>query len=125
NYRLLFSPKNLLRCNLLRLSALGCIKRNRIMFKRLRQYFDRRNTKILSGQRCRMRFEFLEDRRVLAVMADIVFLVDESGSDQDTQTQNWLATVVDDLATTLDNADIDARYGLVGFGESIDTVTHR
>ena len=56
---------------------------------------------------------------MLAAMADIVFLVDESGSEQNTHTQDWLATIVDDLAARLQADQIDVRYGLVGFGEGL------
>jgi len=62
---------------------------------------------------------------MLAVMTDIVFLVDESASDINSGTQDWLASVVDDLATELFNADTDARYGLVGFGQGVSEFSHR
>ncbi len=56
---------------------------------------------------------------MLAAMADFLFLVDESGTEQDTHTQDWLATVVDDLHAALAATDINARYGLIGFGEGL------
>lgn len=79
--------------------------------------------------------ESLENRRMLATMADIVFLVDESESEEQLPTRDWLRYVVtgdfdpadgstvhpDDttsLAERLDLAGIDdVRYGLVGLGE--------
>lgn len=70
-----------------------------------------------------LRFETLEDRRVLASMADIVFLVDESGSEQNSLTQDWIATIVDDLHATFAASGIDVRYGLVGFGQDYDNGT--
>src|SRR3989304_8452746 len=70
-----------------------------------------------------LRFEFLEDRRMLSTMADIVFLVDESGNFGETDYQDWLLAMVsgiNGLDPTLRNTNgIDARYGLVGFGEGI------
>ena len=70
-----------------------------------------------------LRFEFLEDRRMLSTMADIVFLVDESGNFGETDYQDWLLAMVsgiNGLDATLRNTNgIDARYGLVGFGEGI------
>jgi hypothetical protein len=64
---------------------------------------------------------------MLAQLADIVFLVDESGSDA--PEFSWIADVVnrlngldDYLANPLRN--IDARYGLVGFGDDFAEVGH-
>lgn len=63
------------------------------------------------------RVEKLEDRRVLSATADIVFLIDESGS---TDNQNdWLADVVTKLDARLEAVGIaNNRFGLVGFAES-------
>lgn len=77
----------------------------------------------------RLRYELLEDRRMLAVMADVVFLVDNSSSDGQL-TARWLKALVigdsdnDDIKDT-DNLSerlgargiTDVRYGLVAFGE--------
>jgi len=60
---------------------------------------------------------------MLATMADIVFVVDESGSDTNTNTQEWLAELVVggdtlSLAEQLQAQGIDdVRFGLVGLGE--------
>ena len=82
-----------------------------------------------------LRHESLEDRRMLATQADIVFLVDESSSDTtntNESIQEWLRALVTgdvdnndtlglgevSLATKLANDGIDdVRYGLVGFGQ--------
>ena len=68
-----------------------------------------------------LRIEQLEDRHMLATMADIVFLYDESGSGQNEPTEQWLIDTVSTLETHFDplgtGNDIDARYGLVGFGD--------
>ena len=71
---------------------------------------------------------------MLAIMADIVFLVDESGSDNG-EVKQWLADVVagnasadeGSLAKKLRMAGVDdIQYGLVGFGEtpSIGNTNH-
>jgi len=72
----------------------------------------------------RLKFEQFEDRRMLTTMVDIVFLVDESGSELSTATHEWLRLLVegdaavDGLHDTLtDVHSLDVRYGLVGFGE--------
>jgi hypothetical protein len=84
--------------------------------------------------RCKspLKFEALEDRRMLAIMADIVFLVDESGSGNQTSTQEWLQQVitgdlindgddVQDMPSFFDQLAAksidDVRYGIVGFGQ--------
>lgn len=83
----------------------------------------------------KLRHEPLEHRRVLTTMADIVFMVDESSSELDASTQEWLRYVVTgdfdpsdgntvhasdtvSLAGQLGAAGINnIQYGLVGFGE--------
>ena len=72
-----------------------------------------------------LRFEVLEDRRMLTTLADIVFLVDNSASDF-AVTKNWLDSIVDDLDSSLRNEnDIDVRYGVTAFGEVYDNSLHR
>jgi len=67
----------------------------------------------------RLRFEMLDDRRMLSTMADIVFLVDASGSESDFPAIDWLHSIVADLDNSLRAAnDINVRYGLVGFGQT-------
>lgn len=61
----------------------------------------------------------LEDRRMLAATADILFLVDESASDLSTNTQDWLEAIFANLAAGLQADQIDARYGLIGLGEGL------
>jgi hypothetical protein len=87
------------------------------------QLFARRSRQpIAKAQlRRRMRGELLEDRRMLAKAADIVFLVDESNSGG--AEFLWVADLVnrdgglDDYLT--DPArDIAPRYGLVGLGKA-------
>ena len=75
------------------------------MLKKLRGLLPGRkmDIKVQGETRC-LRFEQYEDRRMLAAMADIIFLVDESASDQNTHSHAWLATVIDDLATALSMA---------------------
>jgi hypothetical protein len=72
-------------------------------------------------------FEALEDRRVLAALADIVFLMDESGSNNNGPVYTWLKNTVfaptsgqtNPIAAELSSIGIsDVRYGLVGFGSS-------
>jgi hypothetical protein len=79
-----------------------------------------------------LKFESLEDRRMLAIAADIIFLVDESGSGTDTSTQEWLQQIVtgdlindsddiQDMPSFFDQLSVngidDVRYGIVGFGQ--------
>lgn len=65
-----------------------------------------------------VRLERLDERRMLAPMADIVFLFDETQSDSASNTNEWLRSIVDELDSTLRIASgIDVRYGLVGYGE--------
>lgn len=47
-----------------------------------------------STRRRTLRCEPLESRHLLTQMADIVFLVDESGSEQTSRTHDWLETAV-------------------------------
>lgn len=90
--------------------------------ERLSKVFDwNRGSK--ADQRCSLsrlpRFEALEDRRMLAAEADILFLVDKSNSTG--EEFPWIADLVSRVEG-LDNylrdpaQDIDPRYGLVGFG---------
>src|SRR5262245_47270612 len=74
-----------------------------------------------------LRFERFEDRNMLSgEKVDIVFLVDESGSETESATHEWLSLMVEgDLAVPgLDATfrssqhSMDVRYGLVGFGEN-------
>jgi len=77
-------------------------------------------------------FEQCEDRNMLATMADVVFLIDESnsstvpGTDRSI-TQLWLQDTITrlqdtNLADSLTNKGItDIRYGLVGFGDLVGT----
>src|SRR5688500_8793115 len=74
-------------------------------------------------------FEQLKDRRLLAPMADVLFLFDESQSGeaqpgQPGPTQQWLASIADELDASLRSTrKIDVRYGLVGFGD-VDEFTN-
>jgi hypothetical protein len=70
--------------------------------------------------------ESLEDRRLLT-MADIVFLVDESASEDHSWLKQWVSGDTDgngvpDVSTLAERLAADGvndiRYGLVGFGES-------
>lgn len=97
------------------------------MLERIKQSLKKCATHIvprrLKSADRRLRFEQCEARCMLAAMADVLFIVDESGSEQNTHTQDWLATVIDDLHATLSAASIDARYGMVGFGVDYDNGT--
>jgi hypothetical protein len=72
----------------------------------------------------RLHIEVLEDRRMLAVPADVVFMVDTTGSAEISPVEEWLRlSLVPQLDATLrspangnPNDDIDVRYGLVRFG---------
>ena len=74
----------------------------------------------------KLRFESLEDRRVLSSSADVIFLVDQSSSSDgagDDLVQNrinsmdWLRDNLTQFDSSLDlNGVTDRRYGLVGFG---------
>jgi hypothetical protein len=83
-----------------------------------------------SRKRCQrsklLRIEALEDRRML-VAADIVFLVDASRTLDTSPTREWLDSIVDELDGTLRSAvdNIDARYGVVAFGQQLLDGTHR
>jgi hypothetical protein len=61
---------------------------------------------------------------MLAGMADVVFLVDNSDSDNHV-TKDWLKAIIDDLDSSLRTAAIDVRYGLVAFGEQYQDLSHR
>jgi hypothetical protein len=72
--------------------------------------------------------EALEDRRVLSGMADIVFLVDGSGSGDSSAMRGWLKDYLfaasaggsHPIAQVLSAAGItDIRYGLIGYGDSL------
>lgn len=65
----------------------------------------------------RLKFESVEERRMLTAMADVVFLVDESATDTNTGTQAWLSTIIDELDTAFAADSINVKYGLVGFGD--------
>jgi hypothetical protein len=78
------------------------------------------------------RFESLEDRAMLTVAADVVFLVDNSSSDGEL-TARWLRGLIvgdtdydgvkdsNDLSERLAGQGIaDVRYGLVAFGEQYE-----
>lgn len=68
---------------------------------------------------CRLVAERLEDRVLLAVTkTDIVFLYDESGSGQDLLVKDWVRAAIPALQTSLALSNIDATYGLIGFGET-------
>lgn len=67
----------------------------------------------------RLRFEKHEERCMLTTMADVVFLVDESGTDTNTNTQAWLATIIDELDASFSAESVTVQYGLVGFGEGL------
>lgn len=69
------------------------------------------------------RFEKCEERCMLTTMADVVFLVDESGTEQDTASQDWIATVLGELDASMTANSISVRYGVVGFGEVDDNGT--
>jgi hypothetical protein len=77
---------------------------------------------------------------MLATMADVVFVIDESGSEEDAFTHEWVRALVTgdvnnndvldsgekSLATKLADEGIDdVRYGLVGFGENLNNQTPR
>jgi hypothetical protein len=76
-------------------------------------------------------FERLEDRRVLASMADIVFLLDESDSVIEGTNNQWdwlrdrvfasevgLSNPISDALSAKGFSDTDVRYGLIGYGGS-------
>jgi len=66
----------------------------------------------------RLNLESLEDRCMLTVMADVVFLFDASGSAGYTPAKDWFGSIINQLDSTLRNAnDIDVRYGLAAFGQ--------
>jgi hypothetical protein len=50
--------------------------------------------------------------------ADIVFLFDESHSGEDLAVWSWLQAAIPILQSSFDVQEIDARYGLIGFGQS-------
>jgi hypothetical protein len=69
----------------------------------------------------KLRLEPLEDRSMLTVIADIVFLYDESISGFQDNLKSWLSNLVagtNGLHAALDNSGIDVRYGLVGYSGS-------
>jgi hypothetical protein len=87
-------------------------------------FFRRRARRVSKSNRTKTtrnrtpRIESLEDRSLLAVMADVVFLVDQSASTTNIIEQ-WLSESVvqpDGLHNALVAGGIDVRYGLVGFG---------
>lgn len=113
------------------------------MFNKLTQTPCHRSTTLQSLAR-RLFCEPLEDRRMLAgTQADIVFLVDESFSDTEASTQEWLSRMVagvdannngdrTEMGDVLNLADQlatqgidDVRYGLVGFGQRLNATTQR
>ena len=105
----------------------------------LRKRFFRKRSRQSSILHRNLCFERCEDRRMLDAKADIIFLVDESGSENDAQTQQWLSALVtgdnnadntkdvNSLTEELNSAEItDVRYGLVGFGQDFaNTTTNR
>jgi hypothetical protein len=67
----------------------------------------------------RLRYESLEDRRVLSTSkADIVFLYDESTSGLEPQYRAWLTNLIPALEASFVSSNIDAKFGLIGFGDS-------
>lgn len=86
----------------------------------------------------KLKFESLENRDLLSVSADIVFLVDESpslgggtltpveGEPPITREYHWLADYAESLDNHLGQAGItDIRYGLIGFGlPNFETIRH-
>jgi hypothetical protein len=67
--------------------------------------------------------ERLEDRSLLAVLADVVFLVDESSSAESYALAQQLSDVLGGTSgvdAALAASDIDVRYGMVGYGSSIE-----
>ena len=54
---------------------------------------------------------------MLAVDADILFIVDESTSDESSTVQSWLASMASELQSELGSNNVNARYGLIGLGE--------
>lgn len=76
-----------------------------------------------------LHFEALEDRRVLAGKADVVFVVDESGSGAQSNVNTWLAAQLfkdtagtNHIAQGLASKGItDVQYGLVGYGKFFGT----
>ena len=109
------------------------------MFNPMNSFSRKRSKHVKEGTRQRrLRFEQFEDRCMLSISADIVFIVDESGTELNTHSQEWLANLVigvdansdgdrTDLGDTLSFAEQldaagvdDIRYGLVGFGEAIN-----
>lgn len=73
------------------------------------------------------RIERLEERFALTVDADIVFLMDQSGSSINTgsdrgfaQALDWLQTNISGIDSSLRQIGVDSlRYGLVGFGGAV------
>jgi hypothetical protein len=85
-------------------------------------------SQVLSPQKRSLRLELLEDRRMLSATADILFLLDKSGSvSSDPAVYNWLKDKIFTPATGQPNPivqklvdkginETDVRYGLIGFG---------
>ena len=97
-------------------------------------WFHRRHRDSADGASRRLLFERCEDRRMLTVMADVLFVVDESASvvaqgSTNAIAHDWLDTIVPLLESgsfenSLANKGIDdIRYGLVGFGEFVQNTT--
>ena len=68
-----------------------------MILKSLSSLFGMANQRRYGPLQRKLRIEHYEDRRMLAGMTDVVFLVDESASNQTTDTQDWLASTIDEL----------------------------
>ena len=100
------------------------------MFQVVQRLFQYSPYGRVADSKHRLFFEKCEDRRMLAAMADVVFLVDESQSTDDPSTNvplvhSWLENAVPAIQSTFDSVgvDIDVTYGMVGFGEQDDNGT--
>jgi hypothetical protein len=85
------------------------------MFRWLSRIFFKKSLKTSSPRPRSLRLERFEDRSMLAPMADVVFLVDESVSG--TTAGQWLDEAIDTIDAQLrTTSGIDVRYGVVGYG---------